>query len=92
MGTTILSGSGCGVEGTCGAGVFKVTGSSGCGVDTTGGLKVGKGSGITRRRGEAGTTGTGEVWEERGDSVDAGVGKDPSEGVGFVTMVVSGCC
>ena len=92
-GIASFSGSGCDVD-TPGAGVSEVTGSfSGCGMDTTGGLKVGKGSGITRRRaGEGGTTGTGEVWEETGSSGDAGMGKDSGDGVGLVAMVVSGFC
>ncbi len=90
----IFSGSACGVDTATGAGVSEVTGSfSGCGMDTAGGLKVGKGSRITGcRRGEVGITGTGEVWEEMGASVDAGVGKDSGDGVGLVAMLVSGCC
>ena len=75
-GIASFSGSGCGVDTASGAGVSEVIGSfSGCGIDTTGGSEVGKGSGI-----EVGTTGTGEVWEETGGSLDAGVGTDSGDG------------
>ena len=79
---------------TTGAGVSEVTGSlSGCGMDTTGGSELGKGSGIIGCFGrEVGITGTGEVWEERGDWGDAGMGKDSRDGVRLLAMVVSGCC
>ena len=89
LGTALASffGFGCGVDIAIGAGVSEMTGSfSGCGMGT-GGLKIGR-----CRGGELGITGTGEVWEETGGSVDAEVGKDSGDGVGLVPIVVSGCC
>ena len=87
-GLASFSVSGCGVDTAIGAGVSEVTGSfSGCGMGTTGGLEVG-----CCRGDELGITGTGEVGEETGGSVDAGAGKDSGDGVGLVAMFVSGCC